>query len=111
MKANRSESVGVALLWLLELRWRGEVVDRSASLVEGDEEVAGCCCSAAAGGSFVASVLMRETVACGRWKREDLSAVGWKAVFSVAERERTAADRESKEKREHWCWGRGFRCG
>jgi hypothetical protein len=63
------------------------------------------------GGSFVASVLMRETVACGRWKREDLSAVGWKAVFSVAERERTAADRESKEKREHWCWGRGFRCG
>jgi len=24
---------------------------------------------------------------------------------------RTAADRESKEKREHWCWGRGFRCG
>ena len=23
---------------------------------------------------------------------------------------RTAADRESKEKREHWCWGRGFRC-
>ncbi|KAJ6977239.1 hypothetical protein NC653_029213 [Populus alba x Populus x berolinensis] len=33
------------------------------------------------GGSFVASVLVRETVACGRWKREDLSA-----ALSVAER-------------------------
>jgi hypothetical protein len=30
-------------------------------------------------------MLMRETVACGRLKREDLSAVGWKAVPSVAE--------------------------
>jgi hypothetical protein len=70
----------------LELRWRGEAVDRSATLVEGDEEVAGCWCSAAARGSFVASMLMRETVACGRWRREDLSAAGWKAVFSVAER-------------------------
>ncbi|PNT34349.1 hypothetical protein POPTR_005G009001v4 [Populus trichocarpa] len=98
MKANRSESVGVASLWLLELRWRWEAVDRSASLVEGDEEVAGCCCSAAAGGSFVASVLMRETVACGRWKREDLSAAGWKAVFSVAER--SAAGRGKV-----WCVG------
>ena len=33
------------------------------------------------GGSFVASVLVREVVACGRWKREDLSA-----TLSVAER-------------------------
>ncbi|KAJ7009960.1 hypothetical protein NC653_000618 [Populus alba x Populus x berolinensis] len=33
------------------------------------------------GGSFVASVLVRETVACGRWKREDLST-----ALSVAER-------------------------
>ena len=64
----------------------------------GDEEVAGCCCSAAAGGSFVASMLMREIVACGRWKREDLSAAGWKAVFSVAER--SAAGRGKV-----WCVG------
>ena len=32
-------------------------------------------------GSFVASVLVREIVACGWWKREDLSA-----ALSVAER-------------------------
>ncbi|KAJ6869440.1 hypothetical protein NC651_034241 [Populus alba x Populus x berolinensis] len=26
---------------------------------------------------------MWEAVACGRWKREDRSAAGWKASFSV----------------------------
>jgi hypothetical protein len=31
-------------------------------------------------------MLMRETVVCGRLKREDLSAAGWKAVPAVAER-------------------------
>ena len=36
-------------------------------------------------------MLMRETVACGRWRREDLSAAGWKAVFSVAERSAAVA--------------------
>jgi hypothetical protein len=37
----------------------------------------GCCWPVCADeGSSVASVLMRETVACGRLKREDLSAVG-----------------------------------
>ena len=41
---------------------------------------------------------MRETVACGRWRREDLSAAGWKAVFSVAER--SAAGRGKV-----WCVG------
>ena len=41
----------------------------------------GCCWPVCADeGSSVASVLRRETVACGRLKREDLSAVGWKAV-------------------------------
>ncbi|KAJ7011924.1 hypothetical protein NC653_002121 [Populus alba x Populus x berolinensis] len=30
--------------------------------------------------------MVRETVACGRWKREDLLAAGWKAALSVAER-------------------------
>jgi hypothetical protein len=43
-------------------------------------------------------MLMRETVACGRWRREDLSAAGWKAVFSVAER--SAAGRGKV-----WCVG------
>ncbi|KAJ6968831.1 hypothetical protein NC653_036719 [Populus alba x Populus x berolinensis] len=31
-------------------------------------------------------MLVRETVACDRWKREDLSVAGWKAALSVAER-------------------------
>jgi len=38
----------------------------------------------------------------------------WCSLELGRSRERkTAADRESKEKREHWCWGRGrgFRCG
>ncbi|KAJ6962962.1 hypothetical protein NC652_001557 [Populus alba x Populus x berolinensis] len=30
--------------------------------------------------------MVRETVAYSRWKREDLSAAGWKAVLLVAER-------------------------
>ena len=53
------------------------------------EERSCCCCGAR--WSFVASMLMRETVACGRWRREDLSAAGWKAVFSVAERSAAVA--------------------
>jgi hypothetical protein len=55
----------------------------------GDEEDSGGCCWRlvyADKGSSVTSMLMRETVACGRLKREDLSAAGWKAVPSVAER-------------------------
>ena len=65
------------------------VEDGVDGLRGGDEEDSGGCCwrpICADEGSSVASVLMRETVACGQLKREDLSAVGWKAVPSVAER-------------------------
>jgi hypothetical protein len=55
----------------------------------GDEEDIGGCCwrpVCADEGSSVVTVLMREIVACGRLKREDLSAASWKAVPSMAER-------------------------
>ena len=49
----------------------------------GDEEDSGGCCwrpVCADEGSSVASVLMRETVACGRLKREDLPRKGGSGV-------------------------------